>query len=171
MSGRSARDDREEQEEEEEGTHPSQTARRVGHLPGRKLFGMDEVPVRRRKADGPEIRGRIFKLEGDGECAVLRFAYPDHATGHFCSTSGVEEPDSVALWQLDADFEQATVDIDRQRKRIHRDELSIVELCFQEQVDLQQDALTSPPRCGIGSGTQCFAAMPRSNLILFATGF
>lgn len=132
---------------------------------------MNEVPVRRRKADGPEIRGRIFKLEGDGECAVLRFAYPDHTTGHFCSASGVDEPDFVALWQLHADFEQATVGIGRQRKRVHRDKRSIVELCFQEQVNLQQDALTSTPRCGIGSGTHFFASTPRSSLILFTTGF
>jgi hypothetical protein len=167
--GPSGRDDREEQEEA--GTHPSQPARRVGHPPWAELFGMDELPVRRRKAEGPKIRGRIFKLEGDGEHAVLRFAYPDHTTGHLCSTSGVEEPNSVVLWQLEADFEQATVGIDHQRKRVHGDKLSIVEPRFQEQMDLQQDTLASPPRYGIGSRPQFFKSTPRSNLILFTTGF
>jgi hypothetical protein len=63
------------------------------------------------------------------------------------------------------------VGIDHQRKRVHGDKLSIVEPCFQEQVDLQQDTLASPPRCDIGSRTQFFASTPRSNLILFTTGF
>jgi len=85
------------------------------------------MPVGRKEGDGPEVGGGRFEFESDGECAILRFASSEDSAGNLGSRRGVDQRDVLPFGELGGDFEQTTMRIDDQSKRVHGDELAVVE--------------------------------------------
>jgi len=124
-----------------------------------------------RKAEGPEIGGGVFKLEGDGEGAILGFADADDAAGFFGARGRMDQGQFVAFGELVANFEETSVGVDDEGEGVHGDEFSVVEASFQAEMYLQQHAFTAAAGFGIGAQLQVLARPPRLNLSLVATGF
>ncbi len=89
---------------------------------------MDQLPVLRREADGPEVGRGIFKLEGDGKGAILRFADADDAAGFFGAGRGVDQLQFVTFGELVADFEETPVGVDHQREGVHEGRFPVRQL-------------------------------------------
>ncbi len=85
--------------------------------------------------------------------------------------SSVDQPEFVAPWKFQIHFQQAAVGVDHQREGIRGDCPSIVQLSFDEQMELKQDTLTSPARRGIGAGAQGAISTPKRDSALRANGF
>ena len=95
------------------------------------LLGIDQVPILRREANGPEIGAGIFKFKGNGEGAIVRFADAHDTAGLFGAGGGINEREFVAFGDLVTDFEKAAVGVDDEREGIHDDNFSVIETSFQ----------------------------------------
>src|SRR5579883_119348 len=130
------------------------------------LFGVDEVPVAGREVDGPEVGGSLFEFEGGGETPFAGFACAQHAAGRFDAGTSVNQPDSVATRQLQVQFQQAAVGIHHEGECIGGSKFAVLEACFEQQADVQQDALTAAARRGIESWIQVLYPPPSLSVTL-----
>ena len=108
------------------------------------------APVFGRKADRPELRSGLVKLEGDrghGSGAVLD---ANDATTLLHFRPGIDENDGLTCLKLHFQFHETTVSVHHFRARFFFEYISMTSLRAHNDGHLQHDAFATPAIAGIG---------------------
>ena len=129
------------------------------------------MPIYWWEGDGPKLRGRVDKLEGNRQLSIPRFSDSNNFAGLSPAGGWIVQDKSLPGRYSQAHFKQTAVGIYNQREGFQTDRSLPLHFYFDNHSYLQQYSFAPPPARRFHLRPQAVVLASRTNFTLVTRGF